>query len=283
MSQGDRHASLGTVEEASPGAQVPPPGRPTGRTAQSGVRWLRLLIWGLVMAVLFYSSPYPTALAMLIPLVLLLTALFNGIYIAAARLCGLYEVEEFAVGLSPTLVQFCVRGVRVRFGGLVTGGYVKFPGEDEAGQPRGYLLLHPLKQAAILLSPALAFTVAGWFACNATGAADIVGRAARWVISGEFVHPESWAAVLRAFLTEASLPRYIPRSAGLLVLFLGIANLIPAPVAAGGIALKILMEFVTGRRVSDRVWNAVSMVTLLAMSICAVILLPAILRVVLRG
>lgn len=257
--------------------------QPGSASAREGIYWLQFGIWCVVVTAMVAATSYRFALISLMGVFVVAIVLFNTAYMAVARFCGLAEVEEFAVGYGPVLARFSVHGTRFRFGGLLLGGYVKFPGQGEAGEPCGFNTLHPVRQAAIALSGPVAAAFAGLMICLASGNEGVIGRAVAWIASGDVLYFESWKSCLRALLLSVASAGDVPRVAGAVMLLFGMFNLLPLPVFSGGVAARIIWELTTRRKISDRLWTQLAVPGLLLVAAFAVVWVCALVSVLFWG
>lgn len=265
--------------EADTAPEPVPPAKP-----RLGVHWVSLAIWCAAVAACLAFTHYRFALGWLLVLLAAVPAFFNVVYLAAARVLGMEGVEEFAIGVGPVLAQVRIRKTECRLNWFLLGGCVKFPGQDETTkEPRGFMLLHPIRQALVYLSAPVACAMAGWLACELSGVDRAASLIIHWFRSGNILEQESWRQAVRTLLYSMSSTAGLPRAAGMIMLGFGLLNLIPFPALSGGIALKILVEYTIGRKMSNKLWIPILYVGLFALLALYGIALAALATVLFKG
>jgi len=219
----------------------------TKRFERPGANGLLVFIWcGLIAATVAFGR-YRLGLLLFVLIMFILLALYDAIYIATARLVGLKEVEEAAIGFGPAELWSRVRGVVIRLNLLPLGSYVRYPGADATGGPAGFALLSTPRKVAITVSAPLCCAIAGACICIANGQSDWPNKAVRWLAHNVFSTP-AWQTALTNFLASIASPSGVWRAFGIITLILGVLNLLPIPAASGGAAVGYLIEPILGRK-----------------------------------
>jgi hypothetical protein len=234
---------------------------------KAGLRGLRPTL--LLLAAIGVLSTLPARRIIL--LALFLSQPVHLVFLIAILVAGLLAGMRrfaFAYGFSPHILV--IHGKRFSFilGALLLGGYVKWPEEKEPSDenPRDafrdgphtsdshglrFQQLHPLVRVAICLA-APATTLLFSFVLLGTPALSSFSRAFEQSIGVLFRSTDANVAIIRPFLQRIADGdiRYV---VGTIAAKHAATNLIPLGTTVGGMAMRAIWGWLTGRRLNKRI------------------------------